>query len=91
MFFFSERQSTSLAGMHRCVLSMPRRARPCNVERCRARRASRRRVSRARQGSTVRLETAHAALLEGDAASWEDALAHGASCWRLVAMVTPDA
>jgi hypothetical protein len=39
----------------------------------------------------VRLETAHAALLEGDAASWEDALAHGASCWRLVAMVTPDA
>jgi len=45
----------------------------------------------ARQGSTVRLETAHAALLEGDAASWEDALAHGASCWRLVAMVTPDA
>ncbi|KAK9824993.1 hypothetical protein WJX81_006015 [Elliptochloris bilobata] len=41
-------------------------------------------------GSTVRLETANAALLEGAADSWEAALGEGAS-WRLVALLTPDA
>lgn len=42
-----------------------------------------------RQGSTVRLETANAALLEGAADSWEAALTEGAA-WRLVALVTPE-
>lgn len=41
------------------------------------------------QGRQVRLETANAALLEGAADSWEEALGEG-SLWRLLELLVPD-
>ena len=41
------------------------------------------------QGRQIRLETANAALLEGAADSWEEALGEG-SLWRLVELLVPD-